>query len=675
MRRSFASAGAALLLVMTAPAAETLVKNDITVLLQGIDEANTQALHEELEDQITLAGEDASLEPLADDLAFFARLHLLRAGYPDAFVQWRLQGRTIFLEAQTGEQLLLGELHWEGDLVLPEEELRKYFLRPAEKREDADKDALRWVEADAEDGAELVARRLRADGYLEAACVLTKLPITPSGRQDVKLTLTAGPRYTFGVIEVEGVPAEAQAQADALVLEAGGGPFSESTLQSLERRLKEALTSRGWLDVRAVSSFQRAPGGGAVDVVVSLATSGRPVIIQVSPEAGFSRGARRVLKAGFKPLVGDHWSTDAAELSYRRLLNTGMFASLDTVVEPLTDPAVAELQVLGEETKPKTVGFEVALDTFLGLQLGLTYRDNNLWNSGRALAAAANYSLAGPTGYLSLTDPALFNTTYAGTVRLGGDFFDRYEYDRRTLAVNAEVSRQFSTRFSLSVYAALSVSSVTSELPPEWIGPDEYGYFNAGFSALLDHRNSPVLPTKGWFLSARVDYNMDAVGEGASYLRHEARAAWLLPLGEKWRLGFGGGLDSISGASWTEIPIDNRVFNGGPNSVRSFAMRELGPVTEGDTPLGGTAAIFASAELSHKIMPNLELAVFYDAGSLDLDESSRPLHYSSDFRHAVGAGLRYLLPFGPLRLDYGYNLDRRPGEDRGFLHLTAGFAF
>ncbi len=690
MRYRLARAFFAGLLALAAPAvfgqqaatdSHTLVKNGVTVRLVGIDDSLAEGLRADLVDQITLSGETAPLEPLADDLAFFARLHLLGAGFADAMARWRLEGRVITLDIETGEQLLLGDLQWQGDLVLTEEELRRYFLRPTLEREGADKKAPRWVEADITAGTALVARRLRAEGYLDATCTLEKLPITQPGRQDARLTLVAGPRHTFGAIRLEGVPEEVQPDLGALVDEASGGPFSEGRLQSLERRLVDAVTRRGWLDVNAVSEFERAAGGGAVDVTLRVTTGGRPVITQVSPEAGFSRGARRVLNAGFKPLVGDHWSADTADEAFRRLLDTGMFAALDTEVAPLpgltTDAgqAAAELRVLGEETRPKTIGIEAALDTFLGFQIGLNYRDTNLWDSGRTLAAAANYSLVGPTGFLSLTDPALFNSAYAGTVRLSGDYFVRYEYSRYTLALDVEISRRISRRFSWSLYSAMSVSAVASDLPPEWIGPDEYGYYSGGVSALLDYRDSPVLPKKGWFVSGRVDYNLDAVGEGASYLRHEARAAWLLPLADKWRLGFGAAAESIQGAALPEIPIDNRVFNGGPNSVRAFAMRELGPVTAGGTPLGGTAAVFASAELSHEILPNLELAVFYDVGSLDLRESSQPLHFSTDFRHAVGAGLRYLLPFGPLRLDYGYNLDRRPGEDRGRLHLTAGFAF
>ncbi len=659
----------------------TLVKDGVTLRLRGVDERQAEGLRAELVDQITLSGGAAPAEPLADDLAFFARQHLLRNGHPQALARWRLEGRVIHLDLQPGERVRLGSVTWEGDPPLPEEELRRYFLRPVSEREGADKKAPVWVESDAQAGAALVARRLRAEGYLEAVCELEKLPGGDPLRQDVRLRVTAGPRYLLGKITLSGVPAELMPEMERVTEEFQDGPFSEGGLQALERRLANTAMRRGWLGATAVSEFQRPASGGVVAARVRLDPGQRPLIARVEPDAIFSRGASRVLRAGFKPLLGDHWSADAAELAYRRLLDTGMFAMLDDRLELVEGmagdkaQATAVLHVEGAETRPSTLGIEAALDTFLGFQVGLNYRNTNLWDSGRILAAAANYSLAGPTGFLSLSDPALFDSAYSGTVRLSGDYFVRYEYARYTLALDVDISRRLTRHFSWSVYSAISVSAVASDLPAEWIGPDAYGYYSAGLSMLLDYRDNPVLPRKGWFLSLRGDYNLDGIGEGASFLRNEARAAWMLPLTDKWRFAIGALAESIQGAGFEDIPIDNRVFNGGPNSVRAFAMRELGPVTAGGTPLGGTAAVFASAELSREILPNLELAVFYDIGSLDLRESKQPFHHSSDFRHGVGGGLRYLLPFGPLRLDYGYNLDRRPGEDRGRVHVTAGFAF
>ena len=81
-----------------------------------------------------------------------------------------------------------------------------------------------------------------------------------------------------------------------------------------------------------------------------------------------------------------------------------------------------------------------------------------------------------------------------------------------------------------------------------------------------------------------------------------------------------------------------------------------------------------SAELSYEVRPNLELALFGDAGSLSPTETN-PLGAPSGLRYAVGVGFRYKLPFGPLRIDYGYNPTRKGKEKAGALHVALGFAF
>ena len=117
--------------------------------------------------------------------------------------------------------------------------------------------------------------------------------------------------------------------------------------------------------------------------------------------------------------------------------------------------------------------------------------------------------------------------------------------------------------------------------------------------------------------------------------------------------------------------IDVRFFNGGGTSVRSFAERELGPRDENGSPLGGDLLTVFNAELIFPLYGGLQGAIFADAGSL----KNRDISGSGDLRYAVGAGLRYKLPIGPLRLDYGVNPTRRDQEDFGAFHFSFGFAF
>jgi len=666
----------------------------LTVQVQNVDAAEWEHLEPMLKDQLTLSGAGSATEPLADDLAFFTRQHLIHEGWPEAEVRWEIQGATIRLSVQSGVQVKVGNVIWTGDSnVLPPEEMRRFLLRPSIEKDGADKQNPAWVDTELTTGSGLVQRRLRAEGYLQSEVTLQpSAEVSPEGLRDLTVNVKVGPAFHFGVVSFNGAPPELTKKANEIIATAKGGPFNEARVEQIENRLSSLAQESGWLDAAASSTYDLGTVGGTVDVAFYLTTGERYRVGQVQAHPGFSKGSQRVLKAGFRELEGRYYSAEDQDVVFRRALDTSMFARLDVdptkVGQASSSPAnaatipaalpapVADLFITGEETKPKTLGFEVGFDTFLGPQAGVTWKNTNFMDTGNTLAADINWSNAGPLGSLSIKNPAFLNSAYAASARLAVETFDLFEYTRYGSSLNLELSRRVSRHFSFGLFGGASINTVsTDKLTDEEIGPDSYTLASAGINFLLDYRDSQVLPKKGWFVSGRLESAMDAMGSGVSYLRTDLRGAWYRPITKKLRFAAGGALLNIQGAEVEEIPIDSRVFNGGPNSVRAYAERELGPLTNGGTPLGGTSALITNAELSYEIRNNLEFAIFTDVGSLGGGNNSGPFEYSSDFRTTIGAGLRYHLPFGPIRIDYGHNVSRREGEGSGMLHVTVGFAF
>ena len=648
------------------------------LIVDGVEPDEWEHVRSMLTDQITLNGSAPAAEPLADDLAFFTRQHLIREGWPGAQVGWKLESGAMRLTVNTGNRVLVGDVVFRGNPVLPEEELRQYLMKPTLERPDTNRSQPYWVEKDVQQGAELVQRRLRAEGYLNATVLLTPDPdVGTDMRKDLTLDITPGPKFVFGGVSVTGYPLELTKQVQALMTEARGSPFNEARVQQIEQRLRSLYVEHGWLNATTTAAYTLHPGGGPVNVVFHVTPGSRVRITRVTMHPAFSRGAQRVLRARFKPLEGRIYESEASDFYFRRALDTGMFALLDTEVIPVAgDPSAGELRITGEETQPITLGFEIGFDTFLGGQAGVTYKNTNWRDRGNTLAAELSYSVAGPVGFVSHTNPALRGSPYALTSRLALEQFNLFEYDRIGTTLGFDLARRVSVPLSYGFFLSSSANTVSSEnLTRAETGPVNYTLESLGMNLIYDRRDSPILPKKGWLISGRMEQTVSLLGGDVSFMRTDIRAAWYRPITKKFRFATGLELSNIMGAAAEQIPIDARVFNGGPNSVRSFAQRELGPVTPGGTPLGGTSALFMSAEFSYEIMPNFEFAVFGDLGSLGRGENSSPLNFSSDFRQAIGAGLRYHLPFGPIRIDYGHNLSRRVGESSGMLHVTVGFAF
>ena len=228
----------------------------------------------------------------------------------------------------------------------------------------------------------------------------------------------------------------------------------------------------------------------------------------------------------------------------------------------------------------------------------------------------------------------------------------------------------FSTHLEVGVFGEAANFNVTSTgIDQDLLGPTDYTRVTAGLTQNSDFRNDPLNPARGFVFNSAFDVTEV---QGAREVSRAVSRGFLyyLPIG-KTMLAFGARGGYISG-DVDNIPIDSRFFNGGENTVRSFAERELGPKSHGN-PIGGTVYTVFNIEYDFPIAGALDGATFIDAGSLkNIDDPE-----ASKMRYGIGLGLRYKLPTGPVRLDFGINPDpnRRTDERIGAFNFSFGFAF
>jgi outer membrane protein insertion porin family len=121
------------------------------------------------------------------------------------------------------------------------------------------------------------------------------------------------------------------------------------------------------------------------------------------------------------------------------------------------------------------------------------------------------------------------------------------------------------------------------------------------------------------------------------------------------------------------VPIFDRLFLGGANTLRGFAFRNVGPKDVNQQPVGGNTSINGTAEYSYPIIERVRGAVFFDIGNVYPDAYEVTV---SDLKSDAGIGLRLNLPIGPLRLDYGYPImtDKETGRV-GKFQFSVGYQF
>jgi outer membrane protein insertion porin family len=121
-----------------------------------------------------------------------------------------------------------------------------------------------------------------------------------------------------------------------------------------------------------------------------------------------------------------------------------------------------------------------------------------------------------------------------------------------------------------------------------------------------------------------------------------------------------------------ELPLVERYFLGGRNTVRGYDQDELGPKGADDDPTGGNAFLMENLELRISLGKGFGIVGFLDGGNVWIDIRDIDL---SDFKFTTGLGLRYNTPVGPVRIDYGHKLEKERGESSGEIHFSIGHAF
>ena len=190
-------------------------------------------------------------------------------------------------------------------------------------------------------------------------------------------------------------------------------------------------------------------------------------------------------------------------------------------------------------------------------------------------------------------------------------------------------------------------------------------------AAIGDQRDSLTDPRKGFFWTATTELSRRWLGSDVDYVRLYGQLFTYLPLpgglvwAQGWRAGVVPGDDPF-------YLLENRFQAGGPTTVRGFEQNGLGPQLTEDEGLGGQGVFVMNQEIRFPIWKSLKGGVFWDAGNSWLWAYEFSLR---DLRHTVGGGLRFMFPFGPVRLEYGFILDRRQNSDGSYVEPRGRFVF
>jgi len=395
---------------------------------------------------------------------------------------------------------------------------------------------------------------------------------------------------------------------------------------------------------------------------------------------GTFRTRRYVVDRELTVHPGDLYTPEALSETRRRLFRAAAFDRVRVgPADPDDHDAERDVAVHLTEGKPGAVELGIGYaekDGIRGL-IDLSYRD--LFRRGQRGNLRLRYGQLRRSVTVGHVLPWIGPYRVALHSRLLYEREDLISYERVTWAVESGIRRPVLDDVVLTVTYRLERNRFP-RLPADRVAAvAERRRISVGslFGSLVrDTRDDPFSPMRGTVLGATYEQGAHILASQVQFAKVTAQAAGFLPVGADAVLAGkvqAGRVRRLFES--TEVPVSERFFMGGQSSVRGYALDSVGVPGEtviGGVPQGGRVMLLAQVELRLGGRSGWGAALFADAGNVWTRASSVGVN---DFRAGAGPGLEYATPVGPLRLDLGYKLDRRPGESVYRIHFTLGHTF
>ncbi len=682
------------------------------------------------EDLVPVEREGSVDEDLLEDSSNRIEEGLRAQGYRDATAahsREESQGELVItFDVKAGRQYRVSSLNVSGNTEVTQAELepmlRLHAGQPfSEERLDSDAAAVQdfyrrrgYASATARPAVEIQ----------EVAAAAAQVPVA------VTIAITEGVRTVVdGVTFTGNVAIDETALAGALGLQPGA-PFVPSQMAADREQVQVRYQNLGYGSATVDVTPQFSQNDTHVTVQFAV-REGPQIFVEHILIVGNVRTSTETIERELQVKQGGPFSVNAINDSQRRLTELGLFHRVQITELPHGQENTRDLLVTIEEAPPTTVayggGFEIGRITVPNAITGnadqvyeaaprasLEIGRRNLFGKNRSLNLFSSISLH-PKGSVDASDalvptgntyglteyrvvgtyrePHLFDTPLDALVNVTIEQQIRSSFNYRRASASAQISK----RLTRSLIATGSYQLQRTELLEVKIAESDPlidRLFSteplrlSSFSAALvdDSRDDQFNPRSGLYLSASGQIAAEAIGSQVGFVKSyfTAQAFHLLPhtngivLAGSARVGLAAEFNFED-----PIPEPERFFAGGDTTVRGFALDALGvrhipPDLIHDTinvdgfPIGGDGLVIFNAELRVPVQGGLGVVGFVDTGNVFARASFIDF---TELRSAVGGGVRYKSPVGPIRIDLGFKIHPQPGESLTAWYVSFGQAF
>jgi len=649
--------------------------------------------------QGTKVGEPLDERRLFEDAKILEEMYQ-KAGYQKTKVEYILNinenaGRgTVIFKITEAPKVRIVDIVFENTTVFPRKKLAKEIKTRRHWMFSWMTGSGKLKDDQFEDDKEKLAEFYRNEGYLDFEIKDIKFDYLTPSRLVIRLDIFEGKQYKVGSVAFKGNALYTTNElAKALKMEAGS-TFSPKGLQKDIEKLQDAYGFKGYIDARIAAVRNANTETGNLDLTYQIDEKDKSYVEKIEIK-GNTRTKDKVLRRELSVSPGDPFNMVFVKLSKERLEGTEFFSKVETQIEETDVPNRKNLVVAVEESgKTGNIQFGAgfsSVDSIVGF-VEVTQGNFDLFNppfftgGGQKFRVRASVGTKRQDYIISFVEPWLFDRKLS----FGVDLYHRtssYQsslYDQVQTGGKLSLSRAIGSDFLIGtvnytienlgvthlpgltqVITTTTNSQNTVTSTTNYVDPvssalrAEAGYTlvsKVGGALAYDTRGGGQLPNRGQRTELSAEIAGSVLGGDADFYKLELRSSWYFKgFFDKHVIEFNSGLGVVDNYdNSTRVPLFNRFFMGGPNSLRGFRYPQVGPRDSTGEPIGGNTYFIGSLEYSLPIIERLRLALFYDVGNV----YARAYDFNfGSYYDNYGLGVRINIPqIGPLRLDYGIPL-------------------
>ncbi|MFZ2603338.1 MAG: outer membrane protein assembly factor BamA [Candidatus Omnitrophota bacterium] len=510
----------------------------------------------------------------------------------------------------------------------------------------------------------------------------------------ITITINEGKRYLVGDLFFEGNKDISQKEIISRLRECTPGKvFSQEALKKEAMNIQALYFDKGYISVEVEEAASLNTKSGRIDIVYKI-TENQVAYVDKIKVKGNAKTKDIVIRRELRIMPGDKFDGDKLKRSKERLQNLGFFEDVSYDTEETPVPNKKNLVVDVRESKTGSFSFGGGYSTVDQLVGFLEIEQKNFdWKNfpyftgaGQNLKARASFGSLSDGFQLSFTEPWVFDYP----VSFGFDGYKTthkresgsgYGYDEDVIGGDVRLGKEISEYLNTSLtYRCDQIKigqvsdNASADLTRE-VGTNVISSTTLGVS--FDTRNNVFDPKKGNLVANSLELAGGPFSGDKNFVKYFLRASHYFPVFGESVLEFRGRLGVVDPfGNSTDVPIYERFFAGGGNTIRGYSERRIGPVDPSTSdPLGGESTIIVNAEYLYPVFSFIKLAAFFDTGNVweKIDKLG-----SGGFKSGAGFGVRVKTPVGPIMLDYGIPFNKESGEDErgsGRFHFSVSHGF